>query len=177
MGSRIERGSGLKSVVLDTSFLITLSNPARANHATAKRYYQEFIERSVTMYLSTIVISEFEIKQQIIDLGVHNFLILPFNVDDAKVAAQIHVKIMGLRSADQSRDAVKDDVILYAQAIVAGISHFATDDQKGVAQLNRVTSLARIVNLPTPLDISQHYTDSFFNNGQNGLFVADQEID
>ena len=93
------------------------------------------------------------------------------------MAAQIHLKIMALRSAGQSRDSVKDDVKLYAQAIVAGVSHFATDDQKSVAQLKRLTSLARMVNLPLLVDISQQYTESAFNNGQNELFVVAQEVD
>ena len=38
-------------VILDTSFLITLANPKRTNHKTARRYWQHFAEQSIPMYL------------------------------------------------------------------------------------------------------------------------------
>jgi hypothetical protein len=31
-------------VLIDTSFLITLAGPTRANHAAARRYWQHFLE-------------------------------------------------------------------------------------------------------------------------------------
>jgi predicted nucleic acid-binding protein len=37
----------VNSVLLDTSFLITLSDPTRRHHQTALRYYKECISRSV----------------------------------------------------------------------------------------------------------------------------------
>ena len=52
----------MNSVLLDTSFLISLSDPARPHHADAGQYYRECVLRQVPMYLSTIVISEFQVK-------------------------------------------------------------------------------------------------------------------
>lgn len=43
----------IDSVLLDTSFLISLSDPNRVHHETAKAYYREFIQRGVPMFLST----------------------------------------------------------------------------------------------------------------------------
>jgi predicted nucleic acid-binding protein len=59
----------MNGVLLDTSFLITLSDPKRASHTIAKQYFVRMIERGVIMYLSTIVVSEYEVKQQVDDLG------------------------------------------------------------------------------------------------------------
>ena len=73
----------MNSVLLDTSFLISLSDPARAHHAQAVQYYRECVHRQVPMYLSTIVISEFQVRQSINDLPLRNFVVLPFNVDHA----------------------------------------------------------------------------------------------
>jgi len=58
----------LNSALLDTSFLITLANPARPQHETAKRYLRECIQRQIPLYLSTIVVSEFQVRQSINDL-------------------------------------------------------------------------------------------------------------
>lgn len=49
-----------ESVLIDTSFLITLADDTRPNHEVAKKYYKDFIRRGITMRLSTIVISEFQ---------------------------------------------------------------------------------------------------------------------
>ena len=51
----------MSGFLLDTSFLITLVNPERDHHETAKRYYREGLLRGAPMYLSTIVASEFHV--------------------------------------------------------------------------------------------------------------------
>jgi len=50
------------SVLLDSSFLISLSDDNRADHEVAKQYFYAFIEKGVMMHLSTIVICEYEVK-------------------------------------------------------------------------------------------------------------------
>lgn len=80
------------------------------------------------MYLSTIVISEYEVKQRITDLGLTNFIVLPFNIDHARVTARVFDVMHAARQAGDERDAVKDDAKLLGQCVVAGITHFATDD-------------------------------------------------
>ena len=52
-------------VVLDTSFLITLLDHSRAHYKTADRYWEYFAEQRFPVYLSTIVVSEFCIHQEI----------------------------------------------------------------------------------------------------------------
>ncbi|MBX9682699.1 MAG: hypothetical protein K2X41_02815, partial [Hyphomicrobium sp.] len=46
------------SILLDTSFLITLADPARPNHPTALRYLREALAQGAPLYLSAIVASE-----------------------------------------------------------------------------------------------------------------------
>ena len=52
----------MSGFLLDTSFLITLVNPERDFHDTAKRYYRTALERGVPMYLSAIVASKFQVR-------------------------------------------------------------------------------------------------------------------
>lgn len=126
----------MNSVLLDTSFLISLSDPARKHHAVALQYYRECVQRQVTMYLSAIVISEFQVKQAINDLPLRNFVVLPFNVD--------HAMRCGLLIRDLERDPgddrvrVKDDFKLMAQCDCEGITHLLSEDASTLAKyLNR----------------------------------------
>ena len=103
----------MNSVLLDTSFLISFSDPARPHHAAALSYYRECVRRQIPMYLSTIVISEFQVKQAINDLPLRNFVVLPFNVDHAMKCGLI-IRSMA-RDPEDDRVRVKDDFKLLAQ--------------------------------------------------------------
>ena len=70
-------------MLLDPRFLIPSVDPTRANHAAAVQYYRECVQRQVPMYLSTIVTSEFQVKQAINDLPLRSLVVLPFNVGHA----------------------------------------------------------------------------------------------
>jgi predicted nucleic acid-binding protein len=50
----------MKTVLVDTSFLITLANPTqRKHHKIAVQYFRASVDRGVVLHLSTIVIAEF----------------------------------------------------------------------------------------------------------------------
>ena len=68
------------SVLLDTSFLITLFKKSRANHETAVLYYRYLLQHNIPIHFSAIVAAEFGIKQSIADLPLGNFRVLNFNV-------------------------------------------------------------------------------------------------
>ena len=65
--------------VLDTPFLISLSDENHPAHEAAKAYSPFFLEAGMPLYLPTVLASEFGIKQAVIDLPLHNFKVLPFN--------------------------------------------------------------------------------------------------
>lgn len=115
------------SVLLDTSFLITLFNEKRTHHATAVEYYRYLLQHNVPMHFSAIVAAEFGIKQAITDLPLGNFRILNFNVPHGQKAAALWSAI-GQRDAGDSRSVVRDDVKLIAQASHEGIGFLLTDD-------------------------------------------------
>lgn len=153
----------MNGVLLDTSYLITLSTPARDHHEIAKRYFLEIIDRSVVMYLSTIVVSEFEVNQRVTDLGLHNFIILPFNIDHAMAAASLTLKALQAREDSYPRKTVKDDVKLLAQCEIAGISHFLTDDNKCVAHIENLRKALIPRQLPFGIYCGDTFTDTWFN--------------
>lgn len=113
-------------VLLDTSFLITLAGQNRPHHETARRYWRHFLENQIPIFLSTIVVSEFCIKQEIPPEILRCCVVLPFNWDDAQQAAKLDWK--RLRPAGVERDALKDDMKIIAQAARADAEFVITDD-------------------------------------------------
>ena len=156
----------MNSVLPDTSFLISLSDPARAHHATAVQYYKECVHRQVPMYLSTIVISEFQVKQAINDLPLRNFVVLPFNVDHAMCCGLIIRQMT--RDPEDDRVRVKDDFKLLAQCDCETISHLISEDASTLAKyLDR----ARDAGLATTkvVLLRDGFDTAWFENGQTRL--------
>ena len=88
-------------VFLDTSYLITLADPARERHAVAKRYFREFLARKMPLGVSAIVVAEFCVRQQLGTLPLQQLLLVPFNHEDAVVAAGLDYKPFHQPGADR----------------------------------------------------------------------------
>ena len=153
-------------MLLDTSFLISLSDPTRAHHAAAVQYYKECVHRQVPMYLSTIVISEFQVKQAINDLPLRNFVVLPFNVDHAMRCGLI-IRQMA-RDPEDDRVRVKDDFKLLAQCDCEAISHLISED---ASTLGKYLDRARDSGLATAqvVLLKDGFDAAWFENGQTRL--------
>jgi predicted nucleic acid-binding protein len=114
-------------VLLDTSFFITLADSKRANHKTARKFWRFFLEEQIPVYLSTIVVSEFYLKQELSPEILRACIVLPFNWSDAVKAAGLDFTTF--KGDRHSRDALKDDVKIIAQADEAGVEYIVTDDE------------------------------------------------
>lgn len=115
------------SVLLDTSYLISLVDSRRPYHANAKAFYQYFLDNKIHMILSSIATSEFCVVQPITDLPLSNFKMLAYNIPDSH-----HLRVLFMdyfhKSGMQSRIAVKDDYKLISQAEFNKIDFFITED-------------------------------------------------
>lgn len=156
----------MNSVLLDTSFLISLSDPTRVHHAAAVQYYRECVHRQVPMYLSTIVISEFQVKQAINDLPLRNFVVLPFNVDHAMSCGLI-IRSMA-RDLDDDRVRVKDDFKLLAQCDCEAISHLISEDASTLAKYLDRAREAGLAATKVVL-LRDGFDAAWFENGQSRL--------
>lgn len=156
----------MNSVLLDTSFLISLSDPARPHHGVAQSYYRECITRRVTMFLSTVVVSEYSVKQSINDLPLRNFIVLPFNVDHA-MACGLLVRGAPPDPGDD-RVRVKDDFKLIAQCQCDDISHVLTEDASTLAKyIERQREAGHLAT--SCVLLRDGYDASWFENGQSRL--------
>jgi hypothetical protein len=120
----------------------------------------------VVLHLSTIVIAEFSQKQPIQDLGLRNFVVLPFNIDHAIDAGRLN----GLLARDQGdeRAAVKDDIKLIAQCRCLGIDAVFTEDRKTLA---KYVDRLRRASEPAPkvVVLADGFDAAWFNDGQKAL--------
>ncbi len=76
------------SVLLDTSFFIRLLNDEDPLHLNAKGYLKYFLERNITLKVSTISIAEYCVIGKLEELPLRNLQILPFNLKDAEKAGE-----------------------------------------------------------------------------------------
>lgn len=156
----------MTSILLDTSFLISLADSGRPNHAVAKRYLTECLSRGVPLYMSTIVASEFQVKQAVNDLPLRNFIVLPFNIDHAM---RTGILMRGFQRDDgDDRAAVKDDVKLIAQADCESISHVLTEDKNTLAKYLERLRQAGACNV-RPIVLADGFDAAWLNGGQSEL--------
>ena len=112
------------------------------------------------------MISEFAVKQAVHDLGLRNYVVLPFNIDHAITAGQLWLQI-GRDPADP-RVTVKDDVKLIAQCACEGISHLLTGDQRTLVKYLRQLIGAGQLGTQAVV-LSDGYDEAWFANGQRDL--------
>lgn len=156
-----------QAVFIDTSFLITIFDSSRKNHENAKRYYQYFINNSIDMYLSTIVISEYQQKGDIQDILKTNcFIPCNFNVGDGIVAGDFASLLSGDREKN-TREATKDDMKILAQCANNEIDFIATEDKSTLAKY-----CYRLIDngkLNTRVITADEFDLSVFRSGQASL--------
>lgn len=156
----------MNSVLLDTSFLISFADSSRLNHAAALGYYRECVRRQVPMYLSTVVISEFQVKQAINDLPLRNFVVLPFNIDHAMKCGLL-IRSMA-RDLEDDRVRVKDDFKLVAQCDCEAISHLISEDASTLAKYLKRASETGLASTKVVL-LKDGFDAAWFENGQARL--------
>ena len=80
----------MNSILLDTSFCIRLLKQDDPLHKNAYEYFQYFLENKIEMFLSTIVISEYSVKDDIANLPLQTMKIIPFDFLDGKIAGEFY---------------------------------------------------------------------------------------
>ena len=156
----------MNSLLVDTSFLISLADPTKPHHLIAASYFKEALSNGVPIYLSSIVASEFHVKQPVSDLGLRNFVVLPFNIDHALRCGDLMKHLN--RDAGDDRVAVKDDMKLIAQCSCDEISHLITTDERTLAKYLGRFNVLKLVTTRVIL-LSNGFDSSWFHNGQSQI--------
>jgi hypothetical protein len=118
------------------------------------------------MFLSTVVVSEFQVKQAYTTLPLRNLIVLPFNIDHAERCGTLIAQFPRDQGDDRVR--VKDDIKLIAQCDIEGISHILCEDHNTLAKY-----LQRVEAGPTPsikaVLLKDGYDAAWFDGGQMAL--------
>ena len=118
------------------------------------------------MYRSTVVISEFQVKQAINDLPLRNFVVLPFNIDHAMKCGLL-IRSMA-RDPEDDRVRVKDDFKLVAQCDCEAISHLLCEDASTLAKYLKRASETGLAATKVVL-LKDGFDATWFENGQARL--------
>lgn len=165
-----------QGVMLDTSYLITLADKSRGNHLAARRYWRHFVESGMPVFLSTIVVSEFCMRQEIHPGILRCCVVLPFNWDHALCAARLDG--LRMRPPGIERVALKDDIKILAQAAVADAAFVISDDANTFCRYGEAFRESGEVSFRA-IALDQGFDSAFFDdNGQRDLIDSlDDEAD
>lgn len=126
-------------IMLDTSFLISFVDVSRPCHLHARNFVQYIVDQNYTMYISTIAISEFAVKDDpapLINTGY--FEIIEFNYLHACKAAELKKVAMdhsaGIRSEENKRAVIVNDSQIIGQAEQEQIDYILTEDENTMSK-------------------------------------------
>ncbi|MEO6229074.1 MAG: hypothetical protein ABJB11_07225 [Ferruginibacter sp.] len=107
-----------KSVLLDTSFFLRFLNDKDTLFKNADGYFRYFLEKEITMVISTISIAEYCVGGDVNELPLKNLQILPFNLDHAKKTGEFARTVFQHKNKLQlkERNIIPNDSKLFAQA-------------------------------------------------------------
>lgn len=127
----------MDSILLDTSFCIRLLKSNDELHQNAKDYFKYFLEQKIEIYLSSIVIAEYSVKDDVNNLPLEFVKIVPFDFFDGKTAGEFHSIIINNKEqvANIERNVIKDDCKLLAQIFNRKIGAYITKDKKSFGQI------------------------------------------
>ena len=127
----------MHSVLLDTSFCIRLLKKDDTLHQNAIDYFQYFLDQKIELYISTIAIAEYSVKDDPINLPLKMMKIIPFDFFDGKTAGEFHSILLEQKTKvqDIDRNIVKDDCKLIAQLFNRKIEGYITKDRKSFSQI------------------------------------------
>jgi predicted nucleic acid-binding protein len=146
-------------VLCDTSYFIRWAKPNEALHPPAQAYLKFLVEGGHTLYVSTIALAEYAVRDAIANLPLRYFRVVPFNVDHAQRAGEFARAVFEARGTPPQeitqRTIIPNDTKMFAQAdVTSDISHYLTADSgcEKVYQLlkAKVQPRFQFVHLSTP---------------------------
>ena len=123
------------AVLLDTSFFLRFLNDKDPLYKNADGYFRYFIQKEITMMVSTISIGEYCVGGDVHELPLKNLQIVPFNLDHAKRTgefAKIVFQNKGKLKLNQ-RHIIPNDTKLFAQAdIEKSVEFYLSSDSESL---------------------------------------------
>ncbi len=124
-----------KAVLLDTSFFLRFLNDNDPLFKNADGYFRYFIQKEITMMVSTISIAEYCVGGDVHELPLRNLQILPFNLDHSKRTGEFAKIAFEAKKKEKldvtNRYIIPNDTKLFAQAdIEKNIEFYISSDSE-----------------------------------------------
>lgn len=126
-----------EGVLLDTSFFLRFLNDKDPLFNNADGYFRYFLDRDISMFISTISVAEFCVGGSVDQLPLKNLKILPFNLEHSKRAGVFAGILFQERVKSKivvaERILIPNDAKLFAQADTeANINYYLTSDSRSL---------------------------------------------
>jgi predicted nucleic acid-binding protein len=136
-------------VLCDTSYFIRWAKPDDALHPAAQAYLKFLVEGGHELYVSTIALAEYAVRDSIANLPLRYFRVLPFNIDHSQRAGEYARAVFEARKnlpvQLNQRSVIPNDTKLFAQAdVMPAITHYLTADR----ECEKVYTLLKAVFTP-----------------------------
>jgi len=107
-----------KAALLDTSFFIRFLNDSDPLFNNADGYFRYFLQKEITMMISTISIAEYCVGGDVHELPLRNLQVVPFNLDHAKRTGEFAGIVFRNKGnlKLKERNIIPNDTKLFAQA-------------------------------------------------------------
>lgn len=107
-----------KAVLLDTSFFLRFLNDKDPLFKNADNYFRYFLQKEITMMISTISIAEYCVGGDVHELPLKNLQIIPFNLDHSKRTGEFARVVFQKKGKLKlkERNIIPNDTKLFAQA-------------------------------------------------------------
>jgi len=127
----------MDSILLDTSFCIRLLKNNDDLHQNAKDYFKYFLENKIEIFLSSIVVAEYSVKDDPANLPLEFVKIITFDFFDGRTAGEFHSILLNHKEQvpNIERNVIKDDCKLMAQLFNRNIQGYITKDRKSFSQI------------------------------------------
>jgi hypothetical protein len=151
-----------KAVLLDTSFFLRFLNDSDPLFKNADGYFRYFLQKEVTMMISTISIAEYCVGGDVHELPLKNLQIIPFNLDHAKRTGEF-AKIV-FQNKDklklQERNIIPNDTKLFAQADCEKTVEFYLSSDTESLKIYNLLKQAKEPNFQF-IDLKNPYNETF----------------
>jgi len=128
-----------RAILLDTSFFMRFLNDSDPLFKNADGYFRYFLQKEITMMISTISIAEYCVGGAIQELPLRNLQIVPFNLDHSKRTgefAKIAFQNKGKLNL-KDRKIIPNDTKLFAQAdCEKTIDYYLSSDKESIKIYN-----------------------------------------
>jgi len=148
-GCKILEEVQVNSKLLDTSFCIRLLKSNDPLHHNANEYFEYFLEQKIEVFLSSIVVAEYSVKDDANNLPIQFVKIIPFDFFDGKTAGEFHSILLNRKDeiAHIERNVIKDDCKLLAQIFNRKIDAYITKDKKSFDKIIQPILKSKAFNL------------------------------